>query len=105
MQTSSFDNTLLVTIDDLLTEIFNENTLRKIYGTMEKVYSLKKEEIPSNIQLFERSLKDMIGSGHTIIEDLLLEKLYSMNGLNYEYKKDYELSDYIIELKSIVMKT
>lgn len=105
MKSSSFDNTLLTTINELLTEIFSEDSVREIYRTMEKVYSLKKEEIPRRIQLFERSLKEIIGTGHSIIEDLLLENLYSKNGLNYVYKKEYELSDYIIELKSIVMKT
>lgn len=105
LKKNSFDDTFLATINELLTDIFSEKSVKKIYTTMEQVYSLKTEDIPHNIQIFERSLKSIIGSGHTIIEDLLVESMYSMNGLNYEYKKDYEFSDYIIELKNIVMKT
>lgn len=101
LQSQSFDYALLAAINELLTDIFSEKSVKNIYSTMERVYSLKREDIPDNIQLFESSLESIIGSGHTIIEDLLLEKMYSANGLDYEYKKGYELEDYISELKKI----
>ncbi len=96
----TFNELFLRTLDEVLTDVFSEKSVKKIFSTMESVYQLKKEDIPDNTHLLSRTLERIIGTGHLIIEDLVVENLYNKNGLDYENKKGYSFEDYIEELKN-----
>jgi len=94
------DDLLLETIGDVLRQVFGENSAKIILRNMKKSYSLKWEEIPKRAQVFSDALRNLLGSGGVIIEDLILETLYSKLELKFEWKKGYRFSDYIKELRN-----
>ncbi len=96
----TFNELFLRTLDEVLTDVFSEKSVDEIFSTMENVYQLKKEDIPDNTHLLSKTLERIIGTGHLIIEDLVVENLYFKNGLDYENKKGYSFQDYIEELKN-----
>ena len=102
MMSITFNKLLLRTLDEILTDVFSEKSVDDIFGTMESVYHLKKEDIPENTRLLSNVLENIIGTGHYIIEDMLVENLYVKNGLNYENKKGYSFTDYVDDLKNRV---
>lgn len=96
----TFNELFLKTLDEVLTDVFNEKSVDDIFNTMESVYQLKKEDIPDNAHLLSKTLERIIGTGHIIIEDLVVENLHFKKGLDYENKKGYSFKNYIEELKN-----
>ena len=96
----AFNELFLRTLDEVLTDVFSKKSVDDIFSTMESVYHLKKEDIPDNTHLLSKTLEKIIGTGHLIIEDLVVENLYVKNGLDYENKKGYGFQDYIEDLKN-----
>jgi len=95
------DDLLLEIIDDVLKQVFGKTSAKIILRNAKKSYSLKWEEIPKRVQVFSDALRNILGSsGGVIIEDLILETLYSKLDLEFEWKKGYRFSDYIKELRS-----
>ena len=94
------DDLLLETIGDVLKQVFGENSAKILLRHVKKSYSLKWEEIPKRAQVFSDALRNILGQGGVIIEDLILETLYSKLELEFKWKKGYGFSDYIKELRS-----
>ena len=94
------DGLLLETIGDVLRQVFGENSAKILLRHVKKSSSLKWEEIPKRAQVFSDALRNILGSGGVIIEDLILETLYSKLELEFKWKKGYRFSDYIKELRS-----
>jgi len=93
------DGLLLETIGDVLKQVFGENSAKILLRHVKKS-SLKWEEIPKRAQVFSDALRNILGQGGVIIEDLILETLYSKLELEFKWKKGYGFSDYIKELRS-----
>ena len=100
MKVITFNDLFLRTLDEVLTDVFGKKSVDYIFSTMESVYQVQKEDIPDNTHLLSKTLEKTIGTGHLIIEDLLVENLYVKNGLDYENKKGYGFQDYIEDLKN-----
>jgi hypothetical protein len=49
-------------------------------------------------------LPKVLGSGSIIIEDLILETLYSKYNLDIVWKKDYRFADYLTNLRKQTTK-
>ena len=97
--TPNFDDLLHSTITDTLKDVFGNRSASTIIRTMENVHSLRLEEIPEKGELFKVALKSIVGSGHQIIEDLILENLSVRLGKKQEYEKDYTFADYLNKLR------
>jgi len=93
--TRTLNELLQVTIKDTLLDIFGEGSTKKIFNTMETVHSIRLEDVYSNSQLFNVALKEIIGSGHQIVEDLILENLFDKTGKVFEYRENFSFSDYV----------
>ncbi len=97
----SLDDLLLETIGDVLKQVFGEKPAKIILRNIKKGYSLRWEEIPTKAQVFAGALQKILGSsGAVIIEDLIVEILYSKLKLEFKWKKGYGFSDYVRELGS-----
>jgi len=95
------DGLLLETIGDVLKQVFGKSSAKVLLRHMKKSYSLNWEEIPKRAQVFADALRNILGSsGGVIIEDLILETLYSKLELEFKWKKGYGFSDYVKELRS-----
>ena len=98
-QAIDFDKLLLDAIDETLMRLFNETAVKSIYFYLERICHLRREEIPEKPDIFSNSLRRLLGSGATIIEDGILKKLYFKLDLQLAEEQGYEFPDYIHELR------
>jgi hypothetical protein len=101
------DELILKTIQSVLLEIFGEKTVRKIRHIMKENYSLEWQDVPEKSEVFSSALKEILGQGAAIVEDLIVENLYNSLGKKILWRKDYSFSDYIsslsIDCKPIIL--
>jgi len=91
---------LITTIDNVLKETYGEPGLL-IYSWL-KAQSVKPEEIPEKLDAFAESLKTF-SAGGSVLETMILRKLYSSYGLEFKQTNDnYNFSDHITELRSFL---
>jgi len=94
----NYNALVLGTIQNVLLDVFGERTLRKIRQVLKDRYSLEWQEIPEKSEAFSSALKEILGKGAVIIEDLIVENLYKSLGKDLQWRKDYTFSDYISSL-------
>ena len=68
-------------IDRALRQVFGKDATQLIYKYLETKYALKQDEIASKIDLFAKGLEDFLNSGAYVIEQKILEDIYSNYGL------------------------
>lgn len=87
------------TVDETLKQVFKEEGTKVIYNFLETQSRLKLEDFADKPEVFSASLERLMVSAAQVIEQTILNKLYSKAGLKFEAKKGYEFSDYITELR------
>jgi len=95
----SFNDVLQVTIRETLLGIFGEKSTKTIFRTMEKVHSIRLDNVFSKSHTFDVALKDILGTGHQIVEDMILENLFDKTGNVFEYRENFSFSDYVNSIK------
>ena len=95
-QKPSFDDIVTEAIAEVIENIFEDGTSKIILKFLDED---EKGTIDQKVKNFAAALPEILGSGSVIIEDLILEKLYSKLGLEFRWKEDYRFHDYIIELR------
>jgi len=95
----NFNDVLQVTIKDTLLRIFGEKSTKTIFKTMEKVHSIRLDDISSKSHIFDVALKDILGTGHQIVEGIILENLFDRTGKVFEYRENFSFSDYVNSIK------
>ena len=95
----NFNDVLQVTIKDTLQGIFGEKSTKTIFKTMEDVHSIRLDDVSSKSHGFNVALKDILGTGYQIVEDMILENLFDRTGKSFEYRENYTFTDYINSIK------
>ena len=83
------------TIDEVIRNVFDDKTAEII---LESYKDSSSEKLDERLQMFTDTLSKILGVGSIIIQDLILESLYSKFGLELQRKKDYTFAEYILEL-------
>lgn len=96
----SVDNLILETMDSVLRKILGEGSAEIITLYAKKSYSIKGEETLKRVEALAEALRKILGFSSTIIENLILNSLYSKLELKFEDKKNYEFLDYIKDLRN-----
>ena len=97
-----FESRLAKMVDDVLKQIFGQSAALIIYTHLEKNRSLTPEKIPEEIENFTKGLKDFLGSGALVIEEMILKQLYSSYELEFRgIKEGCSFIDYITKLKNM----
>jgi len=91
---AGFEQLLLEAVDDGL-KIIGESVAAVVYYYWEQSHSLKREDIPKNLELFDGYLKGLFGFGAQVIEDRILESFYSKLGLTYDEGREWGFADHI----------
>ncbi len=86
-------------VDDTLKQVFKEDGTKVIYDYLEKQAHLKLQDAANKPEIFSDSLKKLMLSAATIIEQHILKNLYSKQGLEYEEKPEFTFSDHINKLR------
>jgi hypothetical protein len=90
-------------IDRVLRQVFGEEATLLIYRHLESNYSLKKEEVADRIEIFAAGLEDFLRSGAYVIEQKILEDIYSSYGLlrRIELERERDEFDFVSQIKSL----
>jgi hypothetical protein len=88
-------------IDRVLRQIFGDEALVLIYKYLENKYSLKQNEISAKIDVFTRGLEEFLSSGAYVIEQKILEDIYSSYGLlrRLELERAREDWDFVSQVR------
>jgi len=89
---------IMNTINEVIREVFNDEVAKILFDNFFKNNS----SVPfdQKLRAFEDSLPKILGSGAIIIEDLILETLYSRLGVKFE-REEKSFTDSIMELRLI----
>jgi len=104
VRAEGIDDLIKKTIEDVLSDVFGEKVFKSMLHFMETTYSFKWENVSRFSEIFDNALRDIFGEGSTIIEGLILRKLYFQLKLELKWRKNYKFSDYIKELRRNVKR-
>jgi hypothetical protein len=90
---------LLSAVHETMRQVFRGEGAKVISNFIGNKCHLKQEEIVEKPEVFSAGLERLLGSGASVVENLILKSLYRKLELKFEKKKGYRLSDYINELK------
>lgn len=94
----TLDAKVLDTVKTVLIQIFEDESVKTIFRTLKERHGLEVKDIPKRPQVFSQALLSLFGKGAMIIEDLILEKLYSDFKMALKWKESYKFSNYIEDL-------
>lgn len=94
-------------IDRVLKQVFGEEATVLIYKYLESKYSLKRSEISKKIDVFAGGLEEFLRSGAYVIEQKILEDIYSSYGLlrRLELERTQEEHDFAGQIRLLMQKT
>jgi hypothetical protein len=106
-QTNKKEDKISRIIDKVLRQVFGEEATCLIYKHLEKKYSLKQEEVAEKIEIFAEGLEEFLRSGAYVIEQKILEDIYSSYGLlrRLELERMQEECDFVSQMKSFIRKS
>ncbi len=81
-------------IDDALL-MLGENGRASIYFHIHRKFSLKKEEIPRQMNSFSSAIREIFGQGAAVIENSILKILCEKLTLDYSYFSKFRFQDAI----------
>ncbi|MEM1540807.1 MAG: hypothetical protein QXJ07_05445 [Candidatus Bathyarchaeia archaeon] len=79
--------------------MLGESGREVIYFRLIHSYALKREDIPSNPEIFVKCLRGIFGSGAEVIERAIIKNLYKRLGLEFRAKKDFSFLEYLNEAR------
>ena len=91
----------------VLNRIFGKEATHLIYSHLEAKYSLEEDEIASRIDIFAKGLEDFLSSGAHVVEQEILEDVYSSYGLlrQLQFKEMQEDSGFVGRIKLLIHNT
>jgi len=93
-------------VDRVLKGVFGEEATRLIYRYLESNHSLKREEITEKIDVFAKGLEEFLSSGAHVVEQKILEDIYSSYGLlrRLELERMQEEQDFVGQIRLLTQK-
>lgn len=96
---NAFKKALIEAVDEGLL-MLGESGREVVFFRLQHYYALKKEDIPSNPEIFVQCLRDIFGLGAEVIEKAVIKSLYKKLGIEYKEKRGFSFSDYLNEAKA-----
>ena len=93
----SFEDTVKQTIKEIIRNVFEDDEV--VESIFQYFHKTRSNAMDENAQILTDTLPKILGSGSIIIEDLILETLYSKYNLDIVWKKDYHFADYLTDLR------
>ena len=93
-RTLVFSQLLLEAIDDSLS-ILGDEPKMALYQYLATMHSLQREEIPDRLEEFSAGLKRALGGASSVIQRIILRKLFQKLGSTFRESQDSEFPDYI----------
>lgn len=84
----SFETAVTESIDEVFTTL-GENVKQAVYSYLENKYGIRKEQIPSMIEVFTNAIESIFGDAAKLVELKIIEKLQSkVKGFAYKSKRN-----------------
>ncbi|MHA2428039.1 MAG: hypothetical protein ACXADB_08460 [Candidatus Hermodarchaeia archaeon] len=97
-RSGNFEAKVVDTVKTVLIEIFEAKSAETTFRILRESYGLEGKDIPKRPHIFSQALVSLFGKGAVIIEDLILEKLYTACKREFNWKESYQFSNYIEDL-------
>ena len=91
---TAFNQLLLEAIDDSLL-VLGEEPRTSLYQYLETVHSLQREDIPDRVEEFSTGPKKALGGASSVIQRVILRKLFQKLGSTFRESPHLEFADYI----------
>jgi len=98
-KTGVLDELLLSVVDETLKQVFREAGAKVIYDYLGNKFHLERDEIAEKPEVFSVGLEELLVSAGPVIENMIINSLYSKLELKFAKKKGYAFSDYLKELR------
>lgn len=95
----TFEDILIDSVRDVFFDVFGRKSTRVIFRTIEEQYSIPVEDIPQKTTLFSVALENLIGKGHVIIKDLIVETMFYRMGVEFQHNKEFDFINYLEDIK------
>lgn len=105
-QRNKNDDKIARVIDRVLRQVFGEEATNLIYRHLEHSHGLKQGEISEKIDVFAEGLEEFLRSGAYVVEQKILEDIYSSCGLlrRLELEKSNDEIDFVGQMKLLMQK-
>ena len=97
-QPANLEKILLEAVDEGLL-VPGEIVRAAIYERLERIYQVKRGEIPEKLETFHLALEDLLGAGGKVMEKLIAKSLYRRLELNFTQHDGWTLIDYVNHAK------
>lgn len=88
---------------EIMTGILGRKGLEGIIGAIRVKYGLELEEIPDKLHILSEALREALSVGSTIVENMIIKKLYTKLGIEFRWREGYKLLDYIDHAKNQIL--
>jgi ribosomal protein L23 len=97
-----FEKLLVEAIDDGLSAL-GDSAKQAIYYHLERIFNVKKEEIPDRMITFTQAIENIFGVGANFIEILIMKKLYEKvdGSFNWNESEGFGFAQYVSEAKRV----
>ncbi len=93
-----FSAVMLEAIDEGLLALGDRDV---IYSYVERKSQIRREEIPENLESFNRALSGLFGPAVETIENIITTRLYERLGLNFTKHENWTLIDHAAYAKKL----
>jgi hypothetical protein len=94
-----FDDMLCAAIDEMLNEVLGEKGAKTVYYFAKNAYDIEQKDVAKEIQKFQTLLNDLFKLGAILMEQTIMEKLYSKVSAHHKHIildcKNHEQFDFI----------
>jgi len=100
------DDKISKVIYRVLEQVFGAEATRLIFRYLQKEYSLKRDEISENIDVFAKGLEEFLNSGAHVIEQKILEDMYTSYGIlrKLEMEQAQREPDFVGQMKMLMRR-
>lgn len=95
----SFETAVTESIDEVFTTL-GENVKQAVYSYLENKYGIRKEQIPSMIEVFTNAIESIFGDAAKLVELKIIEKLQSKVKGSLINRKEMFFAEYLAALQS-----
>ncbi len=93
-----FSELLLEVIDDSLS-VLGDQPRQAVYQYLMTMHSIQREEIPEKLEEFVSGLNKALGGASSVIERLILKKMFQRIGSTFRETQSLEFADYVNDAK------
>ena len=100
------DEKISKVIHRVLEQVFGTEATHLIFKYLQKEYSLKRNEISENIDVFAKGLEEFLKSGAYVIERKILEDMYTSYGIirKLEMEQVQKEPDFVGQMKMLMRR-